>query len=130
MTTLFVLISLQLVEGYQVNALQLNPCGGEDVGYGRQSAQPQADHGFFHPLECEPTLQIGYVCTASWIYYQQPFNVDNEALIKTKKILWVINDFVNHTDYIEVKNKWTFLLSFFPLFFLHFFFLVFREGDQ
>ncbi|XP_048317888.1 agamous-like MADS-box protein MADS4 [Ziziphus jujuba] len=50
----------RLVEGYQVNALQLNPCGGEDVGYGRQSAQPQADHGFFHPLECEPTLQIGY----------------------------------------------------------------------
>lgn len=31
----------------------------QDVGYGRQQAhQPQAD-GFYHPLECEPTLQIG-----------------------------------------------------------------------
>ncbi|EOX99779.1 PREDICTED: agamous-like MADS-box protein AGL9 homolog isoform X1 [Theobroma cacao] len=49
--------ALQLVEGYQVNSLQLNP-NAEDVGYGRQPAQPQGD-GFFHPLECEPTLQIG-----------------------------------------------------------------------
>ena len=52
-------VLLQLVEGYQVNSLQLNP-NAEDVGYGRQPAhQPQGD-GFFHPLECEPTLQIGY----------------------------------------------------------------------
>ncbi|XP_021282293.1 agamous-like MADS-box protein AGL9 homolog isoform X1 [Herrania umbratica] len=50
--------ALQLVEGYHVNSLQLNP-NAEDVGYGRQPAQPQGD-GFFHPLECEPTLQIGY----------------------------------------------------------------------
>ncbi|XP_022776352.1 agamous-like MADS-box protein AGL9 homolog [Durio zibethinus] len=49
----------RLMEGYQVNSLQLNP-NPEDVGYGRQpSHQPQCD-GFFHPLECEPTLQIGY----------------------------------------------------------------------
>ncbi|OMO60528.1 Transcription factor, K-box [Corchorus capsularis] len=49
----------RLVEGYQVNPLQLNP-NAEDVGYGRQPPhQPQGD-GFFHPLECEPTLQIGY----------------------------------------------------------------------
>ncbi|XVE92098.1 hypothetical protein REPUB_Repub01dG0067900 [Reevesia pubescens] len=49
----------RFVEGYQVNQLQLNP-NPEDVGYGRQPAhQPQGD-GFFHPLECEPTLQIGY----------------------------------------------------------------------
>ena len=51
---------LQLVEGYQVNTLQLNHCSVEEVGYGRQSAQPHGD-GFFHPLDCEPTLQIGYV---------------------------------------------------------------------
>ncbi|KAL4319147.1 hypothetical protein GQ457_18G022720 [Hibiscus cannabinus] len=54
----------RLIEIYQVNSLQLNP-NVEDVGYGRQPAHhhhhhhPQ-DDGFFHPLECEPTLQIGY----------------------------------------------------------------------
>ena len=47
----------RLMEGSQVN-LQWNP-NAQDVGYGRQGAQPQGD-GFFHPLECEPTLQIGY----------------------------------------------------------------------
>ncbi|XWS22792.1 hypothetical protein CRYUN_Cryun29cG0066500 [Craigia yunnanensis] len=49
----------RLMEGYQVNSLQLNP-NPEDVGYGGQPThQPQGD-GFYHPLECEPTLQIGY----------------------------------------------------------------------
>ncbi|KAJ4834779.1 Agamous-like MADS-box protein mads4 [Turnera subulata] len=48
----------RLVEGYQATSLQLNP-GAEDVGYGRQQQQPPGDV-FFHPLECEPTLQIGY----------------------------------------------------------------------
>uniref|UniRef100_A0AAU7LL70 MADS89 n=1 Tax=Hippophae rhamnoides TaxID=193516 RepID=A0AAU7LL70_9ROSA len=47
----------RLMDGY---SLQLNPCADE-VGYGRQPDQPlpQGD-GFYHPLECEPTLQIGY----------------------------------------------------------------------
>ncbi|TYH25095.1 hypothetical protein ES288_A03G141800v1 [Gossypium darwinii] len=50
---------LQLMEGYQVHSLQLNP-NADDVGYGRQPThQPQGDV-FFHPLDCEPTLQIGY----------------------------------------------------------------------
>ncbi|KAL4638583.1 agamous-like MADS-box protein MADS4 isoform X2 [Castanea sativa] len=44
----------KLVEGYE---LQLNP-SVNDMGYGRQHAQPQSD--FFHPLDCEPTLHIGY----------------------------------------------------------------------
>ncbi|KAF5741176.1 sepallata 3 [Tripterygium wilfordii] len=48
----------RLVEGYHVQSLQLNP-SAEDVAYGRQQSQPQGD-GFFHPLDCEPTLQIGY----------------------------------------------------------------------
>ncbi|KAL9406899.1 hypothetical protein Peur_003871 [Populus x canadensis] len=48
----------RLMEGYQLNSLQLNP-SAEDVEYARQQAQPQGD-GFFHALECEPTLQIGY----------------------------------------------------------------------
>ncbi|XP_028771965.1 agamous-like MADS-box protein AGL9 homolog [Neltuma alba] len=48
----------QRLEGYQLNPLQLNPTA-EEMGYGRQPPQPQ-DDGFFHPLECEPTLQIGY----------------------------------------------------------------------
>uniref|UniRef100_A0A5B7A3N5 Putative MADS-box protein AGL2 subfamily n=1 Tax=Davidia involucrata TaxID=16924 RepID=A0A5B7A3N5_DAVIN len=48
----------RLLEGNQVNSFQWNP-SAQDVGYGGQPAQPQGD-GFFHPLECEPTLQIGY----------------------------------------------------------------------
>ncbi|PON54966.1 MADS-box transcription factor [Trema orientale] len=49
----------KLVEGYQLSSLQLNPSGADDVGYGRQPPQPQGDV-FYHPLELEPTLQIGY----------------------------------------------------------------------
>ncbi|XP_052727851.1 agamous-like MADS-box protein MADS4 isoform X1 [Vigna angularis] len=48
----------QRLEGYQINPLQLNP-GVEDMGYGRHPAQAQGD-ALFQPLECEPTLQIGY----------------------------------------------------------------------
>ncbi|CAN1295174.1 Agamous-like MADS-box protein MADS4 [Linum perenne] len=50
----------RLMEGYQINnTLQLNPCPDD---YSRHhQAQPQDDHGgFFHPLDCQPTLQIGY----------------------------------------------------------------------
>ncbi|XP_073037185.1 agamous-like MADS-box protein MADS4 isoform X4 [Primulina eburnea] len=47
----------KLMEGSQIS-LQWNP-NAQDVAYGRQSAHPQAD-GFFHHLDCEPTLQIGY----------------------------------------------------------------------
>ncbi|XP_042058124.1 agamous-like MADS-box protein AGL9 homolog isoform X1 [Salvia splendens] len=49
----------RLMEGNQMNLTwNQNP---QDVGYGTQPQhhQPQAD-GFFHPLDCEPTLQIGY----------------------------------------------------------------------
>ncbi|GMI70849.1 SEPALLATA3, AGAMOUS-like 9 [Hibiscus trionum] len=51
----------RLFESYQVNSLQLHP-NVEGVGYGRQPAHhpPPQDGGFFHQLECEPTLQIGY----------------------------------------------------------------------
>nr|WBO25765.1 SEPATALLA3-like protein [Lavandula angustifolia] len=46
------------LEGNQMN-LSWNQ-NAHDVAYGRQQPhQPQAD-GFFHPLDCEPTLQIGY----------------------------------------------------------------------
>ncbi|GAB4828603.1 Agamous-like MADS-box protein mads4 [Ancistrocladus abbreviatus] len=48
----------RLLEANQATSLQWN-LNGHDVGYGQQPAQPQGD-GFFHPLECEPTLQIGY----------------------------------------------------------------------
>ncbi|CAN1794475.1 Agamous-like MADS-box protein MADS4 [Linum perenne] len=51
----------RLMEGYQIsNTLQLNT-GPEEVDYGRHQAQPQGDHGFFHPLDCEPSLHIGYM---------------------------------------------------------------------
>ncbi|CAI9093181.1 OLC1v1028617C2 [Oldenlandia corymbosa var. corymbosa] len=48
----------RLMEGNQVN-LQWNP-NAQDVGYGRQHGQPHQGDGFYHPLDCEPTLQIGY----------------------------------------------------------------------
>ncbi|KAG5605214.1 hypothetical protein H5410_026706 [Solanum commersonii] len=47
----------RLMEGSQLN-LQWQP-NAQDVGYSRQTTQNQGD-GFFHPLDCEPTLQIGY----------------------------------------------------------------------
>lgn len=46
------------MEGNQVN-FEWNS-NAQEVGYGRQPAQTHGD-AFFHPLECEPTLQIGYV---------------------------------------------------------------------
>ncbi|KAL7241292.1 hypothetical protein ACSBR2_006835 [Camellia fascicularis] len=48
----------RLLGGNPINSLQWN-LSAQDVGYGRQPVQPQGDT-FFHPLECEPTLQIGY----------------------------------------------------------------------
>ncbi|RHN69211.1 MADS-box transcription factor 1 [Medicago truncatula] len=50
----------QRMEGYQINSLQLN-LSAEDMGYGRHHpGQNQGDHDVFQPIECEPTLQIGY----------------------------------------------------------------------
>ncbi|KAL2903849.1 Agamous-like MADS-box protein AGL9-like protein [Bienertia sinuspersici] len=47
----------RLIEANQASPLQWNV---HDVGgYGRQPTQPH-DDAFFHPIECEPTLQIGY----------------------------------------------------------------------
>lgn len=51
---------VQLEEGMQANPHQVWDPNGHAVGYGRQQAPPPSD-GFFHPLECEPTLHIGYV---------------------------------------------------------------------
>uniref|UniRef100_A0A5B7A469 Uncharacterized protein n=2 Tax=Davidia involucrata TaxID=16924 RepID=A0A5B7A469_DAVIN len=48
----------RLLEGHQVNSLQWNP-SVQDLEYVRQPAEHQGD-AFFHQLECEPTLQIGY----------------------------------------------------------------------
>ncbi|GFZ21117.1 K-box region and MADS-box transcription factor family protein [Actinidia rufa] len=44
----------------QVNSLQWHPNAQDHVDYSRQPAQPQGGEAFFHPLDCEPTLQIGY----------------------------------------------------------------------
>lgn len=52
----------RLMEGYQATALQMNPGAAEEMVYGgRHLAPPHHGHGdaFFHPLDCEPTLQIG-----------------------------------------------------------------------
>ncbi|KAH0918013.1 hypothetical protein HID58_025673 [Brassica napus] len=42
------------------NATQLNPIQEDHVDYGRHDQQQHFHHAFFHPLECEPILQIGY----------------------------------------------------------------------
>ncbi|XP_056168237.1 agamous-like MADS-box protein MADS4 isoform X3 [Syzygium oleosum] len=57
-------LNQRLMEGYQVNALQLNQYAEEVGGYGHPPPPPPPHaqpHGeaFFHPLECEPTLQMG-----------------------------------------------------------------------
>nr|ADU15477.1 SEP3 [Actinidia chinensis] len=44
----------------QVNSLQWHPNAQDHVDYSRQPAQPQGGEAFFHPLDCEPSLQIGY----------------------------------------------------------------------
>ena len=44
----------------QVNSIQWNPSAQDHVDYSRQPAQRQGGEAFFHPLDCEPTLQIGY----------------------------------------------------------------------
>ncbi|KAG4990023.1 hypothetical protein JHK82_032333 [Glycine max] len=46
------------LEEFQINPLQLNP-SAEEMGHGRYPGQPQG-HALFQPLDCEPTLQIGY----------------------------------------------------------------------
>lgn len=49
------------MEGNQVNSLQWYPHAQQEVCYDRQPApQHQNDEAFFHPLDCGPTLQIGY----------------------------------------------------------------------
>ncbi|PKA62057.1 Agamous-like MADS-box protein AGL9 like [Apostasia shenzhenica] len=50
----------RLEESSQTNPQQVwDPSTAHAVGYGRQAAQAHGD-AFYHPLECEPTLQIGY----------------------------------------------------------------------
>lgn len=48
---------MQLDESTQANQQLWDP-NAHAVAYGRQQPQPQGD-GFFQPIECEPTLQIG-----------------------------------------------------------------------
>lgn len=54
------------------------------MGYGRHPAQAQGD-ALFQPLECEPTLQIGYAVIVDSIIYH--FTVLNTTLV-TKCIKW------------------------------------------
>ncbi|KAG0489259.1 hypothetical protein HPP92_008009 [Vanilla planifolia] len=50
----------RLEESSQVNPQQVwDPSSAHAVGYSRQPALPHSD-AFYHPLECEPTLQVGY----------------------------------------------------------------------
>ena len=91
------------LDGYQINPLQLNP-SAEDMGYGRQ--QPPQTHAdaFFHPLECEPTLQIGYVRFAP--FFITPFLVAlqfqiSPALMPSYELMMLlITVIVNYLMYI------------------------------
>ncbi|XP_058093173.1 agamous-like MADS-box protein MADS4 [Magnolia sinica] len=49
----------RLDEGMQANTHQAWNHNPHAMEYIRQQGPPQGD-GFFHPLDCEPTLQIGY----------------------------------------------------------------------
>ncbi|KOM25437.1 hypothetical protein LR48_Vigan102s009500 [Vigna angularis] len=49
----------QRLEEYQINQFQLNP-SGEEMGYDRHPGQQHQGDALFQPLECEPTLQMGY----------------------------------------------------------------------
>nr|AHY82573.1 MADS-box protein 6 [Lilium formosanum] len=49
----------RLEETSHANQQQVWEANVHAAGYAAQQAQPQGN-GFFHPLECEPTLQIGY----------------------------------------------------------------------
>ncbi|OVA09570.1 Transcription factor [Macleaya cordata] len=49
----------RLEEGTQASQQQWEQSMHAAAGYGRQHAH-QPGEGFFHPIECEPTLQIGY----------------------------------------------------------------------
>ncbi|KAI3733327.1 hypothetical protein L6452_12770 [Arctium lappa] len=49
----------RLMEGNQVNSVHWHP---QEMGYDDRQHEPQhqSDEAFFHPLDCGPTLQIGY----------------------------------------------------------------------
>ncbi|XP_038986892.1 agamous-like MADS-box protein AGL9 homolog isoform X4 [Phoenix dactylifera] len=49
----------RLEESNQATQQQVWDPNAHAVGYGRQPPQPQGD-GFYQPIECEPTLHIGY----------------------------------------------------------------------
>ncbi|KAI3816721.1 hypothetical protein L1987_16425 [Smallanthus sonchifolius] len=49
------------IEGNQVNTLHWHPHAQQEIGYDRQhEPQHQTGEAFFHPLDCGPTLQMGY----------------------------------------------------------------------
>ncbi|PWA25526.1 GRCD5 protein [Artemisia annua] len=52
----------RLIEGHQISSLHWYPQAQQEVVcYDRQHApQHQTDEAFFHPLDCGPTLQMGY----------------------------------------------------------------------
>ncbi|XP_064937760.1 agamous-like MADS-box protein MADS4 [Musa acuminata AAA Group] len=52
-------LKIRMDEGNQANQQQLWDPNAHAVAYCRHQPQPQGD-GFFQPIECEPTLQIGY----------------------------------------------------------------------
>ncbi|XP_021970066.1 agamous-like MADS-box protein MADS4 isoform X3 [Helianthus annuus] len=51
----------RLIEGNQINSLHWFQHAEQQVCYDRQPAPPQqSEETFFHPLDCGPTLHIGY----------------------------------------------------------------------
>lgn len=57
--SLYLVVLFQLDESNQAShQQQVWEANAQAVEYARQASQNQGD-GFFHPLDCEPTLQIG-----------------------------------------------------------------------
>ncbi|XP_071717499.1 agamous-like MADS-box protein MADS4 isoform X3 [Rutidosis leptorrhynchoides] len=54
----------RLIEGNQVSSLHWQPHAQHEMGYDREHQHHQHQHqnneAFFHPLDCGPTLQMGY----------------------------------------------------------------------
>ncbi|XP_021997166.1 agamous-like MADS-box protein MADS4 isoform X6 [Helianthus annuus] len=60
-TSLKQIRSARLMEGHQVSTLHWHPHAQLEIGYDRQhEPQHQTGEAFFHPLDCGPTLQMGY----------------------------------------------------------------------
>ncbi|KAJ8458063.1 hypothetical protein OPV22_030989 [Ensete ventricosum] len=65
-------LKMRMDEGNQANQQQLWDPNAHAVAYCRHQPQPQGD-GFFQPIECEPTLQIGQAKERVWSAHRETY---------------------------------------------------------